>query len=243
MGATDRPRFASDASQQIYEYVERHGTVDRDKLLEFVALPAETFRTHLEELQADGYLEEDDGTLRIAVEFGAVEECEIDEFSVTICPAHHDDFDSLIETIRDVTAAETYVVAESIAEELLYENAITRHNAVRSRVFFVATVEGEVIGWTHLELPQVDRLHGTAQQTVGVRQSYQGHGIGETLLERGIEWAEANGFRKVYNSVPVTNDHALAFLTDRGWDTEAIRRDHYVVGDELVDEVMMAREL
>ncbi len=193
MGASDRPTFASDASRQIYEYVERHGTVDRDKLLEFVALPAGEFRTHLEGLISDGYLEEDDGTLRIAVEFGAVEEYDIDDLEFTIRPAHHDDFDGLIETIRDVTAAETYVVAESIAEELLYENAIMRHNSVRSRMFFVATVEGEVVGWTHLELPQIDRLQGTAQQTVGVRQAYQGHGIGSTLLERGIEWPKPTG--------------------------------------------------
>lgn len=240
MGANERPTFPSEASKRIYEYVERHGTVKRDMLSEIVPLSAAEFQTNLEQLKSDGYLKEDDGTLQLALEFGAVDGYETADLSVTIRPAQQADFDGLIETIRDVTAEETYVVAETIAEQLLYENAVTRHNTVESRVFFVATVDGDVIGWTHLELPQVDRLRDVAKLTVGVHRDYRGVGIGGKLLQRGIEWAEANGYRKVYNSVPVTNDRALEFLTVHGWDTEAIRRDHYTIDGEYVDEVMMA---
>lgn len=243
MGTSERPTFSSDANRRLYEYVERHGTVERHKLREFVSLSADEFQSRLEGLKADGYLEEDGGTLRIGFEFGAVGEYDLDDLSVTIRPARQSDFDGLIDAIRDVTSAETYVVAETVAEQLLYENTVTRHNAVRSRMFFVATVDGEVVGWTHLDLPQVDEMRGTAQQTVGVCEACQGRGIGTKLLERGIEWADANGYRKVYNSIPVTNDRALEFLTAHGWDTEAIRRDHYAIDGDLVDEVMMAREL
>ncbi|MXV62352.1 GNAT family N-acetyltransferase [Natronorubrum sp. JWXQ-INN-674] len=243
MGATERPTFTSDANRRLYEYVERNGTVKRHKLLDVVSLSSEEFRSHLDELKADGYLKEEGGTLRIGLEFGAVVEYDTEDLEFVIRPGRQSDFDGLIETIRDVTSAETYVVAESIAEELLYENAVTRHNTVKSRMFFVATVDGEVVGWTHLDLPQVERMQGTAQQTVGVREAVRGHGIGSKLLQRGIEWAEANGYRKVYNSVPIVNDRALEFLTHHGWDTEAIRRDHYEIDGEHVDEVMMAREL
>ncbi|MDQ2049195.1 GNAT family N-acetyltransferase [Natronolimnohabitans sp. A-GB9] len=243
MGVTERPTFSSEASRQIYEYVERHGTVKRHRLLDLLSLPAEEFQSHLESLKADGYLEEDGGTLQIALEFGAITEYETDGLEFIIRPGRQADFDGLIDTIRDVTAEETYVVAETIAEELLYEDTVSRHNTVKSRMFFVATVDGDVVGWTHLDLPQVDQLQGTAQQTVGVREEYRGHGIGSKLLDRGIEWAEANGFRKVYNSVPITNDRALEFLTEHGWDTEAIRRNHYEIDGDCVDEVMMAREL
>ncbi len=243
MDALERPTFDSEASRRLYEYVERHGTVERHKLREIVSLPAEEFRTRLEELKADGYLAEDGGTLRLALEFGAVEKHALDEFTVTVRPARQDDFDGLIETIRDVTAEETYVVAETVAEQLLYDDTVTRHNAIETRQFFVATVDGDVVGWTHLDLHQVEPVREVAQQTVGVREAYRGHGIGSTLLQRGIEWAEANGYRKLYNSVPVVNDTALEFLTVHGWDTEAIRKDHYTIDGEYVDEVVMAYEL
>jgi GNAT superfamily N-acetyltransferase len=107
-------------------------------------------------------------------------------------------------------------------------------------VFFVATLDGDLVGWTHLDVPQVDRIQETAQQTVGVREAHRGHGIGSELLERGLDWAEANGYRKVYNSLPMTNDEAIEFLADHGWDTEAIRRNHDTIDDDHVDEVMLA---
>ncbi|MFC6718328.1 GNAT family N-acetyltransferase [Natrialbaceae archaeon GCM10025810] len=243
MDAIERPTFATDAKRRIYEYVERHGTVKRNVLFTVVSLPASEFETQLEELKTDGYLEEAGGTLRLTFEFGAVETFETDEFEYAIRPARQSDFEGLVETIRDVSAEETYVVAEVIAEQLLYEDAVTRHNTVRSRVFFVATIDGDVVGWTHLDLPQLDHVRETARQTVGVKEAYRGHGIGNKLLHRGIEWAEANGYRKVYNSVPIVNDRALEFLTNHGWNTEAIRREHYTIDGEYVDEVTMAYEL
>lgn len=243
MDAVERPTFETESCKRIYEYVERHGTVKRHKLLEIVQLPAQEFRMHLERLKTDGYLEEDGGTLQVALEFGAVEAYDIDEFAFTIRPARHTDFDGLVDTIREVTSEETYVVAETIAEQLLYEKTVTRHNTVRSRVFFVATVDGDVIGWTHLDIAQIEQVQDIVKQTLGVQETYQGYGIGSKLLQRGIEWANANGYRKVYNSVPIVNDSALEFLTAHGWDTEAIRRDHYTIDDEYVDEVMMAYKL
>jgi GNAT superfamily N-acetyltransferase len=242
MRASEEPQFESEAGKRIYEYVERHGTAKRNVLQDLVSVPAREFSDELERLKEKGYLEEEGGTLELQLEMGAVDEYETALGIVTIRPAQHRDFEGLIETIRDVTDEETYVVAESIAEQLLYEDAITRHNSVESRIFFVATVEGEVVGWTHLDIPRTSSIRETAQQTVGVREEYRGAGVGTRLLERGLDWARANGFRKIYNAVPVTNEGAIEFLGDHGWESEAIRSDHYTIDDEHVDEVMMAYE-
>ncbi|WP_246984731.1 GNAT family N-acetyltransferase [Halorientalis marina] len=242
MEATNRPTFDSETSAEIYEYVERHGTAKRNVVLDVVSASAEEFREHLEQLQSRGYIEDDGGTLRVALDVGAVEEHETPVGQVVIRPGRQADFEGVLETIRDVTARDTYVVAESVAEQLLHEDAVTRHNRVKSRVFFVAVRDDTVIGWTHLDLPQLSSLQETAQLTVGVHEECRGHGIGSLLLRRGMEWAEANGYRKLYNSVPVTNEPAIEFLDDHGWHTEAIRRDHYTIDGEYVDEIMMAHE-
>jgi ribosomal protein S18 acetylase RimI-like enzyme len=89
----------------------------------------------------------------------------------------------------------------------------------------------------------MEKLQNTAQLTVGVREEYRCLGIGSQLLERGLEWANANGYRKVHNSVPTVNDEAIAFLEAHGWHTEGVRTDHYTLDDELVDEVLMGYEL
>ncbi|AFK21176.1 GNAT family N-acetyltransferase (plasmid) [Haloferax mediterranei ATCC 33500] len=240
MQATERPTFESEASKRIYEYVERHGTAKRNVLLDIAPVSSDEFQVELDRLKSRGYLEEDGGTLQLALKVGAIEEYESDVGVVTIRPARQQDFQGLVDTIRDVTAEETYVVAESIAEQLLYEETVTRHNQIKSRVFFIAAIDDEVVGWTHLDLPQLAKVQETAQQTVGVKEEYHGHGIGSQLLQRGLDWAEANGYRKVYNSIPMTNDRAMEFLGAHGWETEAIRRDHYTIDGEYVDEVMMA---
>ncbi|MFB6269862.1 MAG: N-acetyltransferase family protein, partial [Halobacterium sp.] len=47
------------------------------------------------------------------------------------------------------------------------------------------------------------------------------------------------GYEKIYNSVPASNEDAIAFLEEHGWAVEARRSDHYKLGDEYVDEVML----
>jgi hypothetical protein len=151
MRATERPTFESEASKVIYEYVERHGTAKRNVLLDVAPVPSDEFRTELDRLKSRGYLEEDGGTLQLALDVGTIEEHDTDAGIVTIRPGRQRDFEGLIDAIRDVTSEETYVVAETIAEQLLYDEAVTRHNRVESRVFFVATLGEEVVGWTHLD--------------------------------------------------------------------------------------------
>lgn len=240
MEATERPTFESESGRRIYEYVERNGTAERHVLLNAVSVSADELSEQVDRLKSRGYLEEDRGTLQVALNVGSVEEYESDGVAFTVRPGRQADFEGLVDAIRDVTAEETYVVAETVAEQLLYDDAVVRHNDVASRVFFVATVDGEVVGWTHLDLPQLSQIKETAGQTVGVREAHRDLGIGSKLLQRGLDWAEANGYRKVYNSVPMANERAIEFLDDHGWDTEAIRREHYTIDGEYVDEVMMA---
>jgi ribosomal protein S18 acetylase RimI-like enzyme len=243
MERLERPTFETEAGKEIYQYVERHGTAARHRVREMVAMEAEAFREELDRLTSQGYIEDDGGTLRVALDAGAVERHVAADMSFTIRPARHDDFEPLIDTIRNVTETSNYVVAETVAEQLLYEDTVNRHTTVESRVFFVAVHDDDVIGWVHLDLPQLEKLKNTAQLTVGVRESYRGKGIGSLLLERGLEWANANGYRKVHNSVPTVNDEAIAFLEAHDWHTEGIRKDHYTLDDTLVDEVLMGYEL
>ncbi|WP_324759352.1 GNAT family N-acetyltransferase [Haloarcula sp. GH36] len=243
MDAIERPTFESDAASELYQYVERHGTATRERVREAIRLPPAEFDETLDQLLSKGYLQERGGKLSLALDIGAVESHTTGTETYVIRPSRPADFDGLVDLIRDVSAGGTYVIAESIAEQLLYEDAITRHNTVESRVFFVATMDEEIVGWCHLDLPQVETQRGTAQLTVGVAHDARGQGIGSQLLERGTDWARANGYRKLYNSVPLRSERALSFLDDHGWHTEGIRKDHYTIDGDLVDEVMMAYQI
>jgi len=245
MKATERPRFETTDRQRIYEYVERHGAVRLEELYDeqVVRVEPERFRQLVAIMKRDGVLEEQDGKLRVALEAGATEEYTTTNVDFEIRPARQEDFSGIVGVIRQVASERTYIEAETVAEQLDHEDALIRHNDLDTRMFFVATVDDEVVGWCHLGAPELAKLRHTAELTVGILEEYQGETIGSHLLQRGLSWASANGYEKVSQSIPATNDRAMDFLSDHGWEEEARRADHYKLADEYVDEVMLARHL
>ena len=243
MTFADTLEFGHQDRKRIYEYVERHGTASVADLEDALSIDPGGLRHHVAILKRDGLLERDEGVLRVALSAGTEEEYVTEDVEFHIRPARQEDLSGIVGAIRQVAKERTYIVAESVADEVDHEEALLRHNEIESRMFFVATVGGEVVGWVHLHAPELDKLSHTAELTVGVIEEYRGHGIGSHLLARGLEWAGSNGYEKVYQSVPSTNEDAIAFLESHGWDTEAVREDHYKLNGDYVDEVMMAIEL
>jgi ribosomal protein S18 acetylase RimI-like enzyme len=229
--------------KRIYEYIERHGGVEPEHARNALGFEHRRFGHHLSMLKRDGYIEERDGRLEIALDTGTEEIHDLEDIEVTIRPARQNDIAGIVGTIRQVASEGTYIEAESVAQQLDYEDSLLRHNEFESRVFFVATVEEEVVGWVHLEIPEIDKLRHTAEVTIGLVDAYRGHGIGSLLIERGLDWAREEGLAKVYNSFPATNEDAISFFESHGGEIEATREDHYRIDGDPIDEVMMAIEL
>ena len=225
--------------KDIYEYVESHGDVREREVRATLGMDAREFGHHVNILKRDGILTEtEDGHLQIAHADTDETEHDSGDLTYTIRQARQSDITGLVGVMREAIDEE-YVVAESVADMLDHEEVLLRRNEVESRMFFVACVDDDVVGWVHLEHPEMEKLRHTAELTVGVLDGYRGHGIGRSLLDRGLDWGRGQGYEKVYNSVPSTNDGAIGFLEDHGWEIEARREDHYKIGDGYVDEVMM----
>jgi L-amino acid N-acyltransferase YncA len=243
MQVTEELSFGHDDRQRIYEYVESRGSVEPGEIRDALGIDPRGFCHHVAILKRDGRIEAEGDELRVAFEDGESEEHRADGIAFTIRMARQDDLSGLVGAIRAVAEAGTYIEAETVADLIDHEEVLLRHNQLESRVFFVATVEGEVIGWVHFDAAELDKLAHTAELTVGVLERYRGHGIGSQLLERGIQWAAANDYEKLYQAIPATNGEAIAFLEAHGWETEAVRADHYKIDGAHVDEVMMAVSL
>ncbi|MFB6171160.1 MAG: N-acetyltransferase family protein [Haloarculaceae archaeon] len=244
MQLTDDLEFSHRDRKDIYEYVEGHGTVDYDEARQALRMDETAFGHHVAIMKRDGVLEQtDDGDLRVAFERGEEETHAADGIEYQIRQAREEDLTGLVGAIRAAIDEKTYIEAESMADVLDHQNVLLRHNALESRMFFVATVDNEVVGWVHLNVPEMEKLDHTAELTIGVLEEYRGHGIGSHLLERGTKWATTSGVEKLYSSVPSTNETAIEWLQSHGWETEAVREDHYKLEGEYIDEVMMAYHL
>lgn len=232
--------FDHDDRRRVYEYVERKGRATMAELEDALPVDPGGLRHHVAILKRDGRLVEADQGFEVAFGTGEGEEHRSEECAFAIRPATQGDFSGLLGAIRRVATEKPDIVAETVADLIDREEVLLRHNEVESRMFFVATVDDEVVGWVHLRAPKLDKLAHTAKLTVGVLPEYRRCDLGSHLLERGIAWAREQGYEKLYNSVPATNDGAIEFLSARGWETEAVREDHYLIDGEYVDEVMMA---
>ena len=243
MELTEPLEFDHEDRREIYEYVESHGAVTAEAARKALRMEPHPFGHHLVILQRDGMIERDGDELRVAYEETGHEEFQTEEVEFTIRQARQEDLQGLVGAIRAAIGSGEYVDAETVADVIDSEGVLLRHNDIESRIFFVATVDNDVVGWVHLKLPETKKLNHTAELTVGVLVQYRGQGIGAHLLERGTEWAEGHGCEKLYNSVPSTNEGAIEFLEANGWETEAVREDHYKLGEEYADEVMLACKL
>jgi len=243
MEFVEKPQFDHRDRQDIYKHVERNGATKPETVRRVLNLEPRAFGHHVAILKRDSVLEEVDDRLRLAFEAGVEEEYESGDIAFTIRQAREEDLTGLVGAIRSSLGSGEYVRAESVADIVDREGVLLRHNEIESRIFFVATVDSEVVGWVHLKHRDLKKLNHTVELTLGVLEAYQGEGIGSHLLERGVEWASSQGFEKLYNSVPSSNDRAIAFLESRGFEVEAIREDHYKLDGTHLDEVMMAREL
>jgi GNAT superfamily N-acetyltransferase len=259
--ATPR-QFDHTRRSQIYEFVEQNGAVTPDAVRRNVLvqpkseskparsgsglkpsqpMPTEEFNHHLSILKRDGAIEEHDGKLRVGLPADATERTvDVDGLEATVRPARQEDLSGVVAVIRTIAADDSYVVASRLAEEIDQEGVLLRHNENERRVVFVATVEDDAVGWLHVEGTQFPEMEHTAELTLGVLGEYRGEGLGSLLMEQGLEWADAQGYRKIYQNVPATNEGAVEFLERNGWDMEATRRGHYRIDGDLVDEVQLA---
>lgn len=230
--------------KDIYEYVERSGEVSAREVRAAVGMTQREFGHHVTILERDGVIERTESDeLRVAYDPGETEQFEAGGSAVEIRPARQGDIAGLVGVMRATVDEDQYAVAETLAGLVDQEGVVLRSNDAHARVFFVACVDGDVVGWVHLATPRTEKLSHTAQLTVGVLAAYQGRGIGDRLLARGTEWAADRGVEKLHNSVPASTDDAVAFLETRGWEISARREDHYRIDGDYVDELLMERWL
>lgn len=237
------PPIETDDRRRIYDYVEREGAVCPGEVADALSMDPEAFNHHLAILKRDNHIVERNDRLQVTLNGGTSEEFTEAGVEYEIRPARQEDLSGIVGAIRKTVEEKRYIEAESVAEQLDYENTLLHHNEAQTRMFFVCVVDGEVVGWSHLEGSEVAKLSHTASVTIGVLPEYRRHGMGSHLLQRTVSWAANHGYEKLYSSVPATNQLAARFMQANDWKAEAIRKDHYKIDGEYVAELMMGQTL
>jgi RimJ/RimL family protein N-acetyltransferase len=128
----------------------------------------------------------------------------------------------------------------SAAEERRYLRAIKRspHAAV-----LVAEIGERVVGRLSIARDAHPASRHVADVGLMVARDYRRRGAGRALMEAAEAWARSTGVSKIELHVFPHNAPAIALYERLGYEREGLRRRHYWRGGELVDAILMAKEL
>jgi len=164
---------------------------------------------------------------------------------VVIRRADAGDAAALVELARAIgSEPEGWLISDrawrSVAEERRYLKALRRY--AHAAVFVAEAPEGIVGRLSVARDPHPASQH-VADLGLMVDEGYRRRGIGRSLLESAVTWAEGAGVRKLELHVFPHNAPAIALYEQFGFVKEGYRRNHYRRGKEYVDAVLMAYEV
>ena len=116
------------------------------------------------------------------------------------------------------------------------------YNAGSGFYNLVAEIEGKVVGQLGMQVCQNPRRRHVAELGMGVREEYQGQGIGSALLRAALEMADNwLNIRRVELTVYPSNEAAIALYERFGFEVEAELTDYAFQYGNYVNVLAMAR--
>jgi RimJ/RimL family protein N-acetyltransferase len=164
---------------------------------------------------------------------------------VRVRPAEPGDAARLVELARDVGGEEEgWLITggewRTPGEERRYLRSIRRHPHA---AVFVAEAAGTIIGRLSIARDAHPASDHVADVGVMVDRGHRRVGAGTALMLEAERWARQVGVRKLELHVFPYNEAAIALYEGLGYEREGFRRHHYRRGGELVDAILMAKEL
>jgi RimJ/RimL family protein N-acetyltransferase len=164
---------------------------------------------------------------------------------VRVRPAEPGDAARLVELARDIGGEEEgWLITggewRTPGEERRYLRSIRRHPHA---AVFVAETDGTIIGRLSIARDPHPASDHVADVGLMVDRGHRRLGAGTALMMEAERWARQVGVRKVELHVFPYNEAAIALYEGLGYEREGFRRRHYRRGAELVDAILMAKEL
>ena len=127
--------------------------------------------------------------------------------------------------VRETLSMATLGMTEEEARETVADAV------VRNLPFFVAVVDGKVIGWGHALPYRMEPVKHMAPVHISILPGYQGARLGTTLLHQIVEAARAIGLQRIETDVVAAHASAVRLVEAYGFQHEGLRpRSIYLAG-------------
>lgn len=114
-----------------------------------------------------------------------------------------------------------------------------------SALFFIAELEGEVVGYAKIRAVKQPDCVPDAQplelERIYVDQHVVGKGVGAALMQAAINAGTKNGYQTIWLGVWKKNKAAISFYEK--WAYKVVGEHEFVVGNDVQHDYIMARNL
>jgi RimJ/RimL family protein N-acetyltransferase len=165
--------------------------------------------------------------------------------TVTVRPAEPADAGPLVELAEHVGAEpEGWLITggdwRRAGEERRYLRSLRRY---RHAAVFVAETNGTIIGRLSVSRDPHPASEHVADVGLMVAHGHRRRGAGTALMEAAETWARSVGVEKLELHVFPHNSPAISLYERLGYEREGLRRRHFRRGNELVDAILMAKDV
>ena len=108
-------------------------------------------------------------------------------------------------------------------------------------LFLHAEVDGRIVAIASLMGSDLRRLKHGATLGITVLREFWGQGLGRTMIETLLNWAESRSLVRVALEVVETNTRAIRLYQSLGFREEGRLRAHRIQGGRFLDTILMAR--
>lgn len=131
---------------------------------------------------------------------------------------------------------------EGIIDKIGFQKIIKADSEEVKNLFLVAEVHNQIVGFSRCEGSNLKRLSHKVEFGVCILREFWGYGIGKSLLQQSIQWADENEVKKISLQVLETNEKAIQLYKKFSFEVEGILKyDKRLSDGKYYNTVVMGR--
>ncbi|MBJ7961300.1 MULTISPECIES: GNAT family N-acetyltransferase [Bacillus] len=131
---------------------------------------------------------------------------------------------------------------EGFIDKIGFQKIIKTDSEEMKNLFLVAEVHNRIVGFSRCEGSNLKRLSHKVEFGVCILREFWGYGMGKSLLQQSIQWADENEVKKISLQVLEKNEKAIQLYKKLGLEVEGILKNDKKLSDgKYYNTVVMGR--
>lgn len=143
----------------------------------------------------------------------------------------------IIECMQSVMDEKVYMVSDYYLYSEKGEREMIKSP---SDLNLVLEFKGKIIGLLKVQRGYYRKTFHTGVLTIAIEKEFRNMGFGKKMMELALRWARDVGIEKLSLEVFSTNENAISLYRSMGFQIEGVRKKHFKINGEYVDDILMA---